>query len=272
MKSKEATKSWVPDMCTLFPVALSLALSLAVVGFGALFFAPRSLYDIPVFLILSLWQVLTSIAIICKTSSFWRGFHPISGRFLLSVCLFAVNWALGYMFLEVCKGFGLYDISNSFFLSLRETLLVIFTVISGMWIAHTHELLLEKTKQASQSQVEAIQARMNPHFLFNTINSIVAMIKKSPNEAEEAALCLSDLLRASLSDPQSSHSILSEMELIQGYLFIEKTRLGDRLKTSMGSPPASFQICKSQNSFSSQLSKTLLFTESLKKSPVVRFQ
>jgi len=38
MKSKEATKSWVPDMCTLFPVALSLALSLAVVGFGALFF------------------------------------------------------------------------------------------------------------------------------------------------------------------------------------------------------------------------------------------
>ena len=221
MKSKEATKSWVPDMCTLCPVALSLALSLAVVGFGALFFAPRSLYDIPVFLILSLWQVLTSIAIICKTSSFWRGFHPVSGRFLLSVCLFAVNWALGYMFLEVCKGFCLYDISNSFFLSLRETLLVIFTVISGMWVAHTHELLLEKTKQASQSQVEAIQARMNPHFLFNTINSIVAMIKKSPNEAEEAALCLSDLLRASLSDPQSSHSILSEMELIQGLTTVD---------------------------------------------------
>ena len=99
--------------------------------------------------------------------------------------------------------------------------MVIFTVISGMWIAHKHELLLEKTKQASQSQVEAIQARMNPHFLFNTINSIVAMIKKSPNEAEEAALCLSDLLRASLSDPQSSHSILSEMELIQGLTTVD---------------------------------------------------
>lgn len=76
-----------------------------------------------------------------------------------------------------------------------------------------------------------LQAKMRPHFLFNTLNSVIASMKKDPALSKKMLLNLSELLRASLKDEDvSMYSFSEEINLCKKYLEIEQIRLGDRLK------------------------------------------
>jgi two-component system sensor histidine kinase AlgZ len=82
-----------------------------------------------------------------------------------------------------------------------------------------------------QAQLSFLQSKMRPHFLFNTINSIVSLIKKEPTTAKKMLLNLSELLRASLKEEHTfMHKLSEEITLCKKYLEIEKMRLGDRLE------------------------------------------
>lgn len=82
----------------------------------------------------------------------------------------------------------------------------------------------------TMSKLIFLQSKMRPHFLFNTLNSIVSLIKKKPEVAKKMILNLSTLLRASLKDEEvSMYPIKEEVDLCQKYLEIEAMRLGDRL-------------------------------------------
>ena len=81
------------------------------------------------------------------------------------------------------------------------------------------------------TELEALQARINPHFLFNTLNSIAALIREDPQRAETMTLQLSSLFRYTLQAPRRGLVTLEEESVIvQGYLAIEQERLGNRLK------------------------------------------
>lgn len=79
-------------------------------------------------------------------------------------------------------------------------------------------------------QIEALQARMRPHFLFNSMNSISALIRAAPQQAEEAIADLADLFRASLQNGTVWVTVADELALCRSYLHIEQIRLGERLK------------------------------------------
>lgn len=82
-----------------------------------------------------------------------------------------------------------------------------------------------------QAQLSFLQAKMRPHFLFNTLNSILSLIKKDPETAKKMLLNLSELLRASLREENTfMHSLGQEIVLCKKYLEIEKMRLGNRLE------------------------------------------
>ncbi len=80
-----------------------------------------------------------------------------------------------------------------------------------------------------QARLQALQARIHPHFLFNSLNSIASLIGSNPGKAEDAVLDLSDLFRASLAKPNSLSSWADELALAKQYLSIEQYRLGQRL-------------------------------------------
>ncbi len=92
-----------------------------------------------------------------------------------------------------------------------------------------------KEKNLHPSQLKAklsfLQSKMRPHFLFNTMSSIIILIKREPDTAKKMLLNLSELLRASLreTDDNFMASIENEVVLCKKYLEIEKIRLGDRL-------------------------------------------
>jgi two-component system sensor histidine kinase AlgZ len=75
-----------------------------------------------------------------------------------------------------------------------------------------------------------LQARIRPHFLFNTLNTAVALVRVDPARAEAVLEDLAELFRVALADSRSSVSLADEVQLAQRYLAIEQVRYGARLR------------------------------------------
>jgi signal transduction histidine kinase len=103
-----------------------------------------------------------------------------------------------------------------------------------------HELTEARLRQAkSDAELAALQARINPHFLFNTLNSIAALIREDPAKAEAVTLQLSALFRYALQAPKVGLVTLEdELVIVRGYLDIEQVRLGSRLDYELDVPNA----------------------------------
>lgn len=82
----------------------------------------------------------------------------------------------------------------------------------------------------AQARVAALQARIRPHFLFNSMNTIASFTRTQPALAEQVVEDLADLFRATLSAPEASATLSSELQLARQYLSIEQLRLGERLR------------------------------------------
>jgi two-component system, LytTR family, sensor kinase len=109
----------------------------------------------------------------------------------------------------------------------------------------------EQTRAVASAEVRALQARMNPHFLFNALNAVAALARIAPQEVPRATGCLRKFLRASF-DRQDQLLIPMEEELVavRAYLGIESLQFGGRLKVEesidssllkVAIPPFSFQ-------------------------------
>ena len=81
----------------------------------------------------------------------------------------------------------------------------------------------------ARSRIQALQARIRPHFLFNSMNTIASLTVSDPHKAEKAVLDLADLFRASLGQ-QDRIPLEAELNFIRRYIDIEALRLGERLK------------------------------------------
>jgi len=81
----------------------------------------------------------------------------------------------------------------------------------------------------SRAEIQALKARIRPHFLFNSMNTIASLISFMPQQAEKAVEDLADLFRASLME-QNIHTLKDELDITRSYLDIEKLRLGERLQ------------------------------------------
>ena len=81
----------------------------------------------------------------------------------------------------------------------------------------------------SEARVQALQARIRPHFLFNSLNTIASLIPEEPVAAERAIEDLADLFRGSMRRADSLISLTEELDLARRYLQMEQRRLGDRL-------------------------------------------
>jgi sensor histidine kinase YesM len=91
----------------------------------------------------------------------------------------------------------------------------------------------------SEARLQALRARLEPHFLFNALNAIAELIHHAPDRAEEMLLRLSDLLRAALKEsPRQEVPLREELALVDKYLEIEKLRFGERLRIETSAEPA----------------------------------
>jgi sensor histidine kinase YesM len=94
--------------------------------------------------------------------------------------------------------------------------------------------LLNMEKLKTRAELDALQAKINPHFLYNALNSIASLVHENPDKAEEMTLLLSKLFRYSTGrDGELFSSLADELEMVRTYLQVEQVRFGNRLTFSV---------------------------------------
>jgi two-component system sensor histidine kinase AlgZ len=117
---------------------------------------------------------------------------------------------------------GMFSLKSVFAVGLVAVVFFRYLVIRARWRA---ELMAQ-----ADARVQALQARIRPHFLFNSLNTIASLIPDEPDNAEAATLDLADIFRGSMKRADQPISLADELRLARQYLDMEKRRLGDRLE------------------------------------------
>lgn len=114
-------------------------------------------------------------------------------------------------------------------LLLQSSSLALVVGLLAIAALQNHLRLQRLAVQATQAELQALQARIRPHFLFNTLNSAVALARTEPARTETLLMDMADLFRMALS-PTTQIALSDEIDLCQRYLAIEQARFGNRLQ------------------------------------------
>ncbi len=175
------------------------------------------------------WIVLLSAALLCGLRPWLARLHPgVAGAL---GCMLVVGVTLVCTAVtDYCQLSGSLPVDGMIERYLRYSLISV--IMSALMLRYFYlQSQWRKQQQAElRARIESLQARIRPHFLFNTLNSIASLVTSDPVKAEQAVLDLSDLFRASLGKPASLTTWREELELAKRYLSIEQYRLGERLQ------------------------------------------
>lgn len=184
-----------------------------------------------------LWQGLGSAAVLCRLRPWLRMQSPRRAYALTLGVLLVTSLVISEVaiWLGARWSGGLQNLPGIFpqdhALFLLRTLAVSF-IVGALALRYFHVLAEWKrsVELESQARVHALQARIRPHFLFNSMNTIAALTRSDPARAEEAVEDLADLFRANLSEARGQIPLKEELEIARIYQRIEQLRLHDRLK------------------------------------------
>ncbi len=234
MQPVHSPESWIPDFCrrgrllAMLAIAELVVVLLAIAPEGGLRASPRQFLSASAF---ALWMAVGVAGSVCTARQHLLRMPPLTG------CL----CALGLTALVTGAGagivFALYDaigtpptasfwrfvIGSAATATLSTALIMRYFYVSDRWQA--------QVGAQARAEADALQARIRPHFLFNSMNMIAGLIRRDPDLAERAVLDLSDLFRAALGAGEGGSTLDKEVELARQYLTIESLRLGDRLQT-----------------------------------------
>jgi sensor histidine kinase YesM len=188
------------------------------------------------------FQVLTENYIYPKFERFSRG-KRLACQLLSSFLAHIIGWLIPVLITGLFIGFSLFRkevlLSLGIFVICTVIVRSIKLLISFYRELAKREVMEEKLRTlAAQAELKALKAQINPHFLFNSLNTIASLISTDSQKAESSVERLADIFRYTLSASDKEFVTLrDELEFIDSYLEIEKARFGDRLKVTMDISP-----------------------------------
>ena len=108
--------------------------------------------------------------------------------------------------------------------------LILAVLIAAALLAYLRLLSKAHSPALAEARLQALQARIRPHFLFNSLNAVLALIRRDPQRAERALEDLADLFRTLMSDARQFVRLSEEIALLERYAELEHLRLGERLR------------------------------------------
>jgi two-component system, LytTR family, sensor histidine kinase AlgZ len=229
--SRASGEFFIPDLCAPGPVfAMVLLVELVVLVYTL---ASSSLpgFNWDLLAICSLfvqWVVLLSAALLCQLRAPFRHVRlwvaTVSCLWLVLAVTAFSSFAAWRLFPSLGGG------ADELWWLLRN--LLVAAVLTGIMLRYFYlqqQLRLQEQLEL-QARLDSLRARIRPHFLFNTLNSIASLIVSRPEEAERAVEDLSELFRNSLQESRQATTVADELHLCELYLGIEQLRLGDRLQ------------------------------------------
>lgn len=247
--NQEITK----DLNTTKPSITGIGISISVV-IGLLytaFYAVLLVYSesVPVYGAVLGMFISTCIKFVLLFGSWWiviRAMHIYSNWSKVLVHIFfsivyAGGWYLGYLEftkfvfgIEILEGGGFIENRTWVLFSAVFEYAIVFSVIHIIYsmkkLQERDKLAAELKELSTKQQIANLKAQLNPHFLFNTLNSIHSMVSRDVNQTREMISKLSELLRYSLeSFEKKLVPLREELNFVKKYLELEKHRFGERL-------------------------------------------
>jgi len=227
----------LPDCCAL-DMVLGIVVYAELLAIVLTLAAPAALSSFwvrlgPLSLLIQL-IALTSATLLCALSR-WPG-RPLSGPFGALLAWGAIMAAAAMI--ALAAGHLLSPPLAQFLLpadgaaGLRARTLTIAAIVGALWLRYLylHQQWRSHIEAIAEARVQTLQARIRPHFLFNSMNTIASLARSDPVLAEEIVLDLADLFRAALANDGTTSTLAAELELARRYLNIERQRLGARLR------------------------------------------
>ena len=213
------------DNCQLGMVLRAVVLVESVLAIGLLY-SPGSTGEW-----LAQWALLTGVAL--PATLMWLVVGCACKTWLLDLA-YALQIGVGLLLGALCGLLATAGLRYVLDAPLNNALPWLANALTGACLAGL--LLLQASMrrravipESTSAQLRQLQSRIQPHFLFNSLNSAMALVKKEPEKAETLLQDLSDLFRSALSQTAATVRLEEELQLIRQYLAIETLRFGDRM-------------------------------------------
>ncbi|MEW5057568.1 MAG: histidine kinase [Cycloclasticus sp.] len=237
-RSPPAQAYFLPDTCrplnvlyiTLISLLLAITLALNSGFINGNYWSALSLNALFI-----LWVAFTCAAFFCSCKQRIRQYSALKTCLLIFLVINLTTMFLSWLISSVLPSFNLFP-------SPSQTPLNIYLRNSGISIIFSGVLLRflyiqfqwrQQVSAEAEAKLDALQARIRPHFLFNSLNTIASLTRLNPSLAETLTEDLAELFRANMHMTTRLVPFQQELRLIQQYLNIEQTRLGDRLKIEL---------------------------------------
>jgi two-component system sensor histidine kinase AlgZ len=218
----------VPELCNA--AAISLLVLFGELLVLVLLFAggPITWLRLALMSLFVQWVVIMSAGALCWTRAWLSRFSVVPGALLAFSMVMAITLFVGISADRIMAPPGVEAINWMGILGQ----LVISGIITSLALRflYVQQQLRAQEQSELQSRIQALQSRIRPHFLFNSMNIIASLIATDPETAESVVEDLSELFRASLNDAGNQVPLQDELELCERYVRIESLRLGDRLR------------------------------------------
>ncbi|ANB01815.1 sensor histidine kinase [Ectothiorhodospira sp. BSL-9] len=228
-------RAFLPDFCesrTVFVVVLMAQLLAFILALAS---EPRPQgfwVNLALTSLFVQWVALGTVFTLCLNRRWLRRLRPLNAAVAAWLIMLAVTLVLSVIAVQLSHHLGWYTLGSGFPVDefLMRTLAVSAIVCAvALRYLYVQKQWQENVEAEARSRVQALQARIRPHFLFNSMNTIANLTRSQPEQAESTVMDLADLFRATLST-KDSVTLDEEVGLTQRYLRIEALRLGDRLR------------------------------------------
>ncbi len=157
---------------------------------------------------------------------------------VLAIVLCFGHAVIAYLLSSKTGGMNASNFYNSFYYNIDKMIIVYCVLVVLQQALTYYEDIQEKEIKASQletqlaqAQMQALKMQLQPHFLFNTLNAIVTLVHKNPDQAEEMIVRLSNFLRLTLmSSGKQIVALKEELSFVKAYLEIEEVRFEGKLQ------------------------------------------
>lgn len=228
---------WLPDFCNpvrLFVVFLVAEMLVLIYALSALGRQSDLLTSFSVTSLFAQLIALNLVLILCKARGLLNRLPVVFGVLVYALLLATTAWFYACLALWLNQNlqtpFGPAPSDQQAFV-LRT---VIMTCLAGLVLLryfYVQRQWQKKTRQHAEARFMALQSRIKPHFLFNSMNSIASLIAIDPQQAEKAVENLAGLFRYALRENTAyTVPLKQELDWANKYLAMEKVRLGDRLQ------------------------------------------
>ncbi|AFT72271.1 Histidine kinase family [Alloalcanivorax dieselolei B5] len=229
--------AFLPDLCSaraVLVVVVVAELMAIVVALVASYYQAFSLGRLALTSLFIQWVALSSAALICLLRR-WLNRLPHSWAALAVVVVVSANTLVFSAAANMLTGWLSWSPSGNTLWHPNILInVLIATILAGLVMRYVYvqEQLRRQGQAQLQARLQALQSRIRPHFLFNSMNIIASLISIDPDAAERAVEDLSKLFRASLKDNADPVPMTEELSLCERYINIEQLRLGERLRVN----------------------------------------